>query len=167
MSIPIIPTWEGPKLSLYRSAMRQKKEREYSDRVLFRRYLKHLAPFKRNIIMIAVFVIFQAICELISPLLVGFVTNEFDSDSPRIILAMVAGISYLLIQKYIFHYVFDSRELEIIIYILIIQQLILNISTAFTNIFAAKLEIAKGQIPKVTKRFIVMLPFGTHEEGVS
>lgn len=78
----------------------------------------------------------------------------------KLFLTFVMGIvvfSWLLIQKYIFHYKFESKTLEFILCIIIIQHLIMNISMAFNNIFSAKLEIARGQTPRIIGRFLVML----------
>ena len=80
--------------------------------------------------------------------------------SIKLLLTFIMGIaisSYLLIQKYIFNYEFESREMELILYVIVIQYLILNVSMAFRNIYTAKLEIARGQIPRLISRFLIML----------
>jgi ATP-binding cassette subfamily B protein len=56
--------------------MRDKHERSYSDKELFNRYVKRLVPFKKNISLIAMFMVFQAIAAVTAPLLAGFVTDE-------------------------------------------------------------------------------------------
>lgn len=66
-------------------------------------------------------------------------------------------VSYLTIQKFIFGYKFESQELEIMVFLIIIQHLILNIAMIYNNIFSANLEIAKGQTPRVIMRFSTMI----------
>ncbi len=63
-------------MGLFRSSMREKHERSYSDKELFSRYIKRLVPYKRNIVLIAMFMVFQAIAAVTAPLLAGFVTDE-------------------------------------------------------------------------------------------
>ena len=78
----------------------------------------------------------------------------------KTLLTIVMGgviFLYLFIQKHIFNYEFESNELKIVVYIIIINSLIQNIAMAFNNIFSARLEIAKGQIPRLVRRSIVMI----------
>ncbi|QEE16281.1 ABC transporter ATP-binding protein [Promethearchaeum syntrophicum] len=82
-------------MGIFRSIMADKKQREYTDRELFKRYIYHLKPFKKNIFLIALFIIIQAIADLINPLLVGFISDEFLLENPRYNLILIAGLSYL------------------------------------------------------------------------
>ena len=84
-------------MGLFRSAMRDKEERNYSDKELFKRYIKRLAPYKKNIVLIALFIVFQAIAAVISPLLVGFVTDELRLATPRYVLTILAAVGFLLL----------------------------------------------------------------------
>ena len=84
-------------MGLFRSAMREKDERQYSDRELFKRYIKRLGPYKKNIILIAVFIVIQAITAVLSPLLVGFVTEELQLAAPRTTLTILAAIGFLVL----------------------------------------------------------------------
>ena len=97
--------------------MRDKHERSYSDKELFNRYIKRLVPFKRNIVLIAMFMVFQAITAVTGPLLAGFVTDEmmilakssFVLDflvssglqiyvaKPRFVLAILAASGFLIL----------------------------------------------------------------------
>lgn len=82
-------------MGIFRSIMQDKKQREYSDRELFKRYIHHLKPFKKSIILIALFHIIHAITDLFKPLLVGFVSDDFLLANPRFNLIIIAGLSYL------------------------------------------------------------------------
>ncbi len=102
-------------MGLFSSSMRDKHERTYGDKELFSRYFKRLVPFKRNIILIAVFIVFQAIAAVIAPLLAGFVTDELNVHShiaisfleengfhlivvkPRFVLTIIAASVFLLL----------------------------------------------------------------------
>ena len=59
-------------MGLYSSIMKQQGKRKYSDRELFVRYTKRIAPYKKNIFIIAIFIFISTIAEIVSPLLVGF-----------------------------------------------------------------------------------------------
>ncbi|MFX0099884.1 MAG: ABC transporter ATP-binding protein [Candidatus Hodarchaeota archaeon] len=84
-------------MGLYRAALREKKEREYPLWELFRRYLKHLTPFKKNIFLIALFIMIQAVCDLLAPLLVRFASDELLVKDPRFPLIILAASMYLAI----------------------------------------------------------------------
>jgi len=84
-------------VGLFRSALRDKEERNYSDKELFKRYIKRLAPYKKNIVLIALFIVFQAIAAVISPLLVGFVTDELGLATPRYVLTILAAVGFLFL----------------------------------------------------------------------
>jgi len=83
------------KMGLFRSAMRENTERKYSDRELFRRYLQHLAPFKKNVFFIALFIIIQAVCDIFAPLFMRFVSDEFLVPDPRLGYIIFSAIGYL------------------------------------------------------------------------
>ncbi|MHA1474100.1 MAG: ABC transporter ATP-binding protein, partial [Promethearchaeota archaeon] len=82
-------------MGIFSSIMQDKKQREYSDRELFKRYIHHLKPFKKSILLIALFHIIHAITDLIKPLLVGFVSDDFLLANPRYNLIIIAGLSYI------------------------------------------------------------------------
>ena len=84
-------------MGLFRSSMREKHERHYSDKELFSRYAKRLVPYKKNIGLIALFIIIQAIAAVIAPLLAGFVTDELISSNPRYVLAILAASGFLFL----------------------------------------------------------------------
>jgi ABC-type multidrug transport system fused ATPase/permease subunit len=84
-------------MGLFRSAMRDKHERDYSDRELFKRYLKRLAPYKKNIVLIALFIIIQAITAVISPLFMGYVTDELQTTIPNYLWSILAAVGFLVL----------------------------------------------------------------------
>ncbi|MBN1330918.1 MAG: ABC transporter ATP-binding protein [Candidatus Heimdallarchaeota archaeon] len=95
-------------MGLFRSAMREKEERSYTDKELFRRYIKRLSPYKKNIISIALFIVFQAITAVTSPILMRFVTDELGGTAPRYIMVIIAATGFLLL--YLFNWVAFSLQ---------------------------------------------------------
>lgn len=77
--------------------MREKHERSYSDRELFKRYIQRLASYKKNIVLIALFIVIQAIAAVTSPLLIGFITDELGQTSPRYVMTIIAAVGFLLL----------------------------------------------------------------------
>lgn len=77
--------------------MRDKDERTYRDRELFKRYIKRLSPYKKNIVLIALFIVLQAITAVILPLLVRFVTDELRLAAPRYVLTILAAVGFLIL----------------------------------------------------------------------
>jgi len=84
-------------VGLFRSSMRDKHERSYSDRELFKRYIKRLSLYKKNIVLIALFIVIQAIAAVTSPLLIGFITDELGQTTPRYVLIIIAAVGFLLL----------------------------------------------------------------------
>ncbi|MGC9781254.1 MAG: ABC transporter ATP-binding protein [Candidatus Heimdallarchaeota archaeon] len=84
-------------MGLFRSSMRDKDERTYRDRELFKRYIKRLSPYKKNIVLIALFIVLQAITAVILPLLVRFVTDELRLAAPRYVLTILAAVGFLIL----------------------------------------------------------------------
>ena len=80
-------------MGLFRSSMRDKHVRSYSDRELFKRYIKRLASYRKNIVFIALFIVIQAIAAVTSPLLIGFITDELGQTSPRYVLIIIAAVA--------------------------------------------------------------------------
>ncbi|MHA1556372.1 MAG: ABC transporter transmembrane domain-containing protein [Candidatus Heimdallarchaeota archaeon] len=98
-------------MGLFRSSMREKEERTYSDRELFKRYVKRLVPYKKNIVLIALFIVIQAIMAVIAPLLVGFVTDELGLAAPRYTLTILAAVGFLVL--YLFNWVaFAMQQIQ-------------------------------------------------------
>jgi ABC-type multidrug transport system fused ATPase/permease subunit len=97
-------------MGLFRSAMREKTERTYKDRELFKRFAKRLAPYRKNIMLIALFIIVQAIAAIAAPQLIRFIIEDFEavaSTTPWYIL-MVAAVGFLLL--YLLNWVAFSMQ---------------------------------------------------------
>jgi ABC-type multidrug transport system fused ATPase/permease subunit len=77
--------------------MTEEKKRKYSDRELFLRYLKRIAPFKKNVVRIAIFIVISALADIISPLLLGFGVDELSKPNPNLLLVIMATLLYLLL----------------------------------------------------------------------
>lgn len=84
-------------MGLFSSSMRAKHERNYSDKELFNRYVKRLVPHKKNIVIIALFMVIQAIAAVTAPLLAGFVTDELISTTPNYVLTLLAACGFLIL----------------------------------------------------------------------
>ena len=84
-------------MGLFRSSMRQEDERQYKDRELFKRFIERIAPYRKNILLIALFIVLQAIAAIIAPLLVGFVADELILTEPRYVLTIIASVGFLLL----------------------------------------------------------------------
>ena len=84
-------------MGLFRSSLRQEDERQYKDRELFKRFIERIAPYRKNILLIALFIIVQAIAAIIAPLLVGFVADELILSNPRYVLTIIASVGFLLL----------------------------------------------------------------------
>ncbi|TXT58086.1 MAG: putative multidrug export ATP-binding/permease protein [Promethearchaeota archaeon] len=81
-------------MGLYSSLSEKKEKRKYSDLELFRRYLKRIIPYKKNIILISIFILISTLAEIINPLLLGYIVDELSAGSGNIFLMILAGIGY-------------------------------------------------------------------------
>lgn len=77
--------------------MTEEYKRKYTDRELFMRYLKRIAPFKKSVIRIAIFIVITAVADIISPLLLGFGVDELSKPDPNLFLVIIATLLYLLL----------------------------------------------------------------------
>ncbi len=99
-------------MGIYSGTLSEQTVRKYSDRELFIRYIKLMAPFKRNILLISLFVLISSIAEIINPLLVGFTVDELTRLNPNILLAFGAGLVYLILSIIIWiMFYFQRREI--------------------------------------------------------
>ncbi|MHA2472231.1 MAG: hypothetical protein ACXAES_03240, partial [Promethearchaeota archaeon] len=69
-------------MGIYAGLMTEEYKRKYTDRELFMRYLKRIAPFKKSVIRIAIFIVITAVADIISPLLLGFGVDELSKPDP-------------------------------------------------------------------------------------
>ncbi len=77
--------------------MGEEYKRVYSDRELFSRYIKRIAPFRKSILLISLFIFISTVIEIISPLLVGIAVDELSKINGDFILIIITGLSYLLL----------------------------------------------------------------------
>lgn len=79
------------------SALQKQKKRKYSDWELFKRYIKRIKPFKRNIILISIFTLISTLAEIFSPLIIGYIVDELSQINTNLIIIIGLAFTYLLI----------------------------------------------------------------------
>ena len=84
-------------MGLYSGLIKQQRKQHYSDRELFVRYTKRLAPYKRSIFLIALFILISTIAEIISPLIVGFGVDELSSTNSDFLLIIILALTYVFL----------------------------------------------------------------------
>ncbi len=82
---------------MYASVMAEKRQKKYSDRELISRYTKRLAPFKKNIFLVAMFILISTIAEILGPLIVGFTVDQLAFLTNQFILIIFLALSYILL----------------------------------------------------------------------
>jgi len=97
-------------MGIYSGINSEQTVRKYSDRELFVRYIRRVAPFKKNIILISLFVFISTIAEIINPLLVGFAVDELSKINRNIFLTICAGVAYLILSLVIWIMFFLQRR---------------------------------------------------------
>ena len=66
-------------------------------------------------------------------------------------------LATILVSKHVFHYKFETKTLELILYLTILKAFFDHLIAIFKNIYSGKLEIAKAMIPKISGRFLQMV----------
>ncbi|MFX1409702.1 MAG: ABC transporter ATP-binding protein [Promethearchaeota archaeon] len=84
-------------MGLYSSLMKQQRKRHYSDRELFVRYTKRLAPYKKSVFLIALFILISTLAEITSPLIVGFGVDELSSLNGDFLLIIILALTYVFL----------------------------------------------------------------------
>ena len=84
-------------MGLYAGLMREDQKRNYSDRELFFRYIKRITLFKRSVIRIAIFIIISAGADILNPLLLSYVVDEFIKIDPNYFLILGASFFYIIL----------------------------------------------------------------------
>jgi ATP-binding cassette subfamily B protein len=82
---------------MYSSILKEKGIRKYSDHELFSRYIKRLAPFKKDIFLIALFIFIATFVEILGPILVGFTVDRLTFTSNQFLTILLLGLSYIII----------------------------------------------------------------------
>ena len=84
-------------MGLYAGLMAEEHKRNYSDRELFRKYIKRIIPFKRSVIRIALFILVSAVADILNPLLIGYAVDELNKTNPNLILIIGATILFIIL----------------------------------------------------------------------
>ena len=74
--------------------MEEEQKREYSDRELLVRYFKSVAPFRKSVALISIFILITTIAEVINPLLIGIAIDELSKINSNILVVLGAGVLY-------------------------------------------------------------------------
>ena len=82
-------------MGLYSGLTKQKRTKNYSDRELFVRYIKRLAPFKKSIYLISLFIVISTVSDTFNPLLVGWGVDELTSGNPNLIQILSIAMGYV------------------------------------------------------------------------
>ena len=75
----------------------EEQKREYSDRELLVRYIRGVAPFKKSVALIAIFIFIATIAETVNPLLIGIAIDELSRINSNPLIVLGAGGLYLII----------------------------------------------------------------------
>ncbi|MFW9942471.1 MAG: ABC transporter ATP-binding protein [Candidatus Thorarchaeota archaeon] len=84
-------------MGLYAGLMKEDQKRNYSDRELFFRYIKRITPFKRSVIRIAIFIVISAGADILNPLLLSYIVDEFIKIDPNYFLILGASFFYIIL----------------------------------------------------------------------
>ena len=82
-------------MGLYSGLTKQKRTKNYSDRELFIRYIKRLAPFKKSVYLISLFIVISTVSDTFNPLLVGWGVDELTSSNPDLLKILLIVMSYV------------------------------------------------------------------------
>ncbi|MBY8985355.1 MAG: ABC transporter ATP-binding protein, partial [Candidatus Lokiarchaeota archaeon] len=84
-------------MGLYAGLMSEEYKRKYTDRELFIRYIRRIAPFKKSVVRIALFIVISALADIIIPLLLGFGVDELAKINPNFFLVISATLVFILL----------------------------------------------------------------------
>ena len=84
-------------MGLYAGMRNEEQKREYSDRELLVRYIKGVAPFRKSIGLISLFIFVSAIAETINPLLIGIAIDELSNTNSNPLIVLAAGGFYFIL----------------------------------------------------------------------
>ena len=84
-------------MGLYAGLMKEDQKRNYSDRELFVRYIRRIAPFKKSVIRITLFIVISAGADILNPLLLSYIVDEFIKIEPNYLFIFGASFIYLLL----------------------------------------------------------------------
>lgn len=99
-------------MGLFRTREKIERNKEYSDRELYSRYLKRIFPFKKSVILISFFILTSTIIDIIIPLIFGFAVDEFEKPNTSFDLILFSGILYLILTTTLW-IMFSARRREV------------------------------------------------------
>lgn len=82
-------------MGLYAGLLTEQQRREYSDRELFIRYMKRISPYKKHVLLIAIYILISTIADIINPLIIGYTIDELSKTNPNFYGVIASGITYL------------------------------------------------------------------------
>ena len=97
-------------MGLYAGMMDEGQKREYSDRELLVRYIKGVAPFKKNMVLISLFIFITTIAETINPLLIGIAIDELSNINSNLLVVLGAGGLYFILSILLWIMFFFRRK---------------------------------------------------------
>jgi len=84
-------------MGLYAGMMNEEQKREYSDRELLVRYIRGVAPFRKSIGLISLFIFITTIAETLNPLLIGIAIDELSNTNSNPLILLAAGGLYFIL----------------------------------------------------------------------
>jgi len=99
-------------MGLYAGMMNEEQKREYTDRELLGRYFKSVAPFRKSIALISLYIFITTIAETLNPLLVGIAVDELSNINSNLLIVLGVGGLYFILTILIW-IVFLLRRKEI------------------------------------------------------
>ena len=84
-------------MGLYAGMTNEEQKREYSDRKLLVRYIKGVAPFRKSIVLISLFIFITTIAETVNPLLIGIAIDELSNINSNPLIVLAVGGLYLIL----------------------------------------------------------------------
>ncbi len=99
-------------MGIYSGLFEEQIKRKHTDRELFSRYIKRVIPFKKNILLISIFVLISTVAEIVNPLIVGAAVEELYKANSNLTVIMLAGFSYIVLYVVIWiMFFFQRREI--------------------------------------------------------
>ena len=98
-------------MGLYSGLAKQVRTKKYTDRELFLRYLKRLAPYKKSVYLISFYILVSTVSDTLNPLLVGLGVDELSSASPNFLNILSIAMGYLFFSGMIW-FMFYLRRRE-------------------------------------------------------
>lgn len=99
-------------MGLYSGILNKEQKREYTDRELLGRYFKSVAPFRKSILLISLYIFITTIAETLNPLLIGIAVDELSNVNSNLLIVMEVGGLYFILTILIW-LVFFLRRKEI------------------------------------------------------